>query len=57
MLNGRDDPFARDAPALADALIARGAHFDFREISAGHELAAADVTEATTWIAGKRLGT
>ncbi|MFW6024308.1 MAG: VOC family protein [Dichotomicrobium sp.] len=57
LLSGRDDPFARDAPALADALIARGAHFDFREISAGHKLAAADVTEATTWIPGKRLGT
>ena len=53
LLNGRDDPFARNAPALADALIVRGAHVDCREIAAGHELAAADVTEAATWVRRK----
>ena len=54
MLNGRDDSFARNAPALADALMVRGAHVDCREIAADHELAAADVTEATTWVRQKR---
>ena len=46
VLNGRDDPFTRDAPALAEALEARGALVVSREVSAGHKLAAADTTEA-----------
>jgi phospholipase/carboxylesterase len=54
MLNGRDDSFVRNAPALADALIVRGAQVDRRELAVGHELAAADVMEATTWVRRKR---
>jgi phospholipase/carboxylesterase len=51
VLDGRDDPFARNAPALADPLMERGAKVDSRELPADHELAAADVTEAAEWIA------
>lgn len=50
MLNGRDDPFARNAPALPDAFIVRGAQVVFRELPADHELTAADATEAAQWI-------
>jgi len=50
VLNGRDDPFTRNTPALADALVARGAQVAFRELSADHELSDADVTEAAKWI-------
>jgi phospholipase/carboxylesterase len=49
-LNGRDDPFTRNAPAVADALVARGAQVDFRELSGDHELSTTDVTEAAGWI-------
>lgn len=54
MLNGRDDSFARNAPALADALIVRGAQVDRRELAVSHELAAEDVMEAATWLRRKR---
>jgi phospholipase/carboxylesterase len=50
VLNGREDPFARNAPQLADAIDARGARVNFRELSAGHELAVVDVTETSRWI-------
>jgi phospholipase/carboxylesterase len=50
VLNGRDDPFTRNGPAVADALAAHGAQVDFRELSAAHELSTADVTEAAEWI-------
>jgi phospholipase/carboxylesterase len=50
VLTGRDDAFARNAPALADALMAQGAHVDSLQLSANHELAAADVTESVAWI-------
>lgn len=50
VLNGRDDPFTRNAPALADALTARGARVNFRELPVDHELSAADVTETAGWI-------
>jgi phospholipase/carboxylesterase len=50
VLGGEDDPFARDVPALADALRARGADVDSRELSGGHELGAADAIEATEWL-------
>ena len=50
VLNAGDNPFTRSAPALADALMALGAHVDFRDLSADHELSAADVTEAAEWI-------
>ncbi|WP_040485268.1 VOC family protein [Lutibaculum baratangense] len=50
VVDGRDDPFARNAPAVASALKARGAHVDRRELPAGHELAAADAREAAEWI-------
>ncbi|HEV2553362.1 MAG TPA: VOC family protein [Bosea sp. (in: a-proteobacteria)] len=50
VLNGREDPFARNAPQLADPLSAHGARVNFRELSAGHELADVDVTETSRWI-------
>lgn len=57
MLDGRDDPFARNASTLAEDLRVRGAHVESRTLSAGHELAAADVTEAAEWIRRNLLGT
>nr|WP_247648127.1 VOC family protein [Pannonibacter phragmitetus] len=50
VLTGRDDELARHAPALADALVAHGAHAISLELPASHELTAADITEATQWI-------
>lgn len=50
VLNGRDDPFARNAPQLAGALKARGARAASLELPAGHELADVDVTETSRWI-------
>lgn len=50
VLTGRDDELARHAPALADALVAHGAHANSLELPASHELTAADITEATQWI-------
>lgn len=49
MLNGRNDPFARKAPELRDALQAGGAEIASRDLAAGHELTASDVTEAVEW--------
>ncbi|WP_274425208.1 VOC family protein [Chelativorans sp. YIM 93263] len=49
-LTGRDDAFARNAPALAYALMVQGARVDSLELSADHELVAADVTESAEWI-------
>jgi len=56
-LDGSDDPFACNASTLAEDLRVRGAHVESRELSAGHELAAADVTEAAEWIRRNLLGT
>ena len=56
-LNGCDDPFTRGAPALADALAARGAQVDFRDLPADHELSSADATEAAKWIRQNLSGT
>ncbi|RCS24213.1 ring-cleaving dioxygenase [Phyllobacterium salinisoli] len=53
VLTGHDDAFARNAPALADALMAHGARVDSLELTANHELVAADVTESTEWIRRK----
>lgn len=50
VLNGRDDPFAQNALELGNALSARGAEVDVRELPAGHELADADVAEVSRWI-------
>lgn len=49
MINGRNDPFARKAPELRDALQAGGAVVASRDLAAGHELTAADVAEAVEW--------
>jgi phospholipase/carboxylesterase len=50
VISGRDDPYAPDVAELADALVARGALVVSREVSAGHELAGADVIETSEWI-------
>ena len=50
VLSGRDDPYAPNGTELADTLMTRGALVDFRELSAGHELADADVIETSEWI-------
>ncbi len=57
VLNGRDDPFTRNSPELAQALEARGVQVDARELSANHERSAADVTEAASWISAASLST
>lgn len=51
MLDGRDDPAAREAPRLADDLRARGAQVEARTASGGHELTGADVAETAEWLA------
>jgi phospholipase/carboxylesterase len=53
VLAGRDDAFARNSPALTYALMAQGARVDSLELSANHELAAADVAESAEWIQRK----
>jgi phospholipase/carboxylesterase len=50
LLTGRNDHLAHGALALAEPLMSRGAHVDRSELPAGHELTAADVTEAAQWI-------
>jgi phospholipase/carboxylesterase len=50
MLNGRRDPYARQAPALKTALEAAGAQLTSRDLAAGHELAAADEAEIASWL-------
>ena len=50
VLSGRDDPYALNGTELADTLMTRGARVDLRELSAGHELAGADVIETSEWI-------
>ena len=50
VLGGRNDPYARAMPQIAAALEGRGAHVDFREIAAGHELSDADVTATSDWL-------
>lgn len=50
MLNGRNDSFAAEVPALQDALQAGGAEVLFRDLAAGHELTDADATEMAGWL-------
>ncbi|QEE43212.1 ring-cleaving dioxygenase (plasmid) [Rhizobium sp. WL3] len=50
LITGRDDALGRHAPALIDALVAYGAQASILEISASHDLSAADVIEAREWI-------
>lgn len=50
VLCGSDDPYARTAPDLAKALMSRGASVDVRQLSAGHELVDADISETAEWI-------
>lgn len=50
MLNGVDDPFARMAPALEEALRTGGADLESRTLPAGHQLTPQDVAEATSWL-------
>jgi phospholipase/carboxylesterase len=54
LLNGRDDPWTRNGPALAEVFRARGAHVEAHELPLDHTLAAADVAEAARWI-GRNL--
>jgi phospholipase/carboxylesterase len=50
VLNGRNDPFAVQAPALQDAVQAGGAEVAFRDLEAGHDLTEADTTEMASWL-------
>ena len=50
MLNGARDPFGRMAPALETALRQAGADLTVETLSAGHELAAEDLTRARSWL-------
>ena len=49
MLNGRDDPFARNAPQLADWFRRSGALLDVKEVAGGHSLTEADSAVARAW--------
>ncbi|MDO5620053.1 MAG: VOC family protein [Paracoccus sp. (in: a-proteobacteria)] len=53
MLNGQNDPFARMAAPLENALRAGGAALDARTIAAGHELNGQDLTIAQDWLHGQ----
>jgi phospholipase/carboxylesterase len=57
LLNGRDDPFARNLSTPADDLKTRGANVLSRTLAAGHELSGADVTEAARWLRASLLAT
>ena len=56
LLSGADDPFARMAPALADALRKAGATLDARTLPAGHALGAADAQLAKVWLEQRMSG-
>jgi len=50
VLSGLDDPYAGGAAELANALTARGASVEVRELPAAHEPVAADVTKTSRWL-------
>jgi phospholipase/carboxylesterase len=50
IVDGNDDPMARNAPSLAAALAACGAQVARHQVPAGHQLAAADIMLAAEWI-------
>lgn len=52
---GRRDPYGVHAPALAQLLARHGARVDFAWTDAGHELTAADVERAQSWLASGPL--
>jgi phospholipase/carboxylesterase len=54
LLNGRDDPWTRNGPALDEVLRSRSARVEAHELPVDHTLAAADLTEAARWI-GRNL--
>lgn len=49
MLDGSDDPFARNAPALANWLRERGAALEQQQLEGGHSLTEADTAAAKAW--------
>ncbi|MCD1620260.1 VOC family protein [Salipiger manganoxidans] len=53
-LSGDRDPYGAYAPALNDWLAAQGATLEARQLSAGHELGAADLDIARDWLATLR---
>ncbi|MFK8251941.1 VOC family protein [Ancylobacter terrae] len=50
LIEGRDDPYTAHVPALTDALASCGARVDFQQLSADHELTAADAIASADWI-------
>ncbi len=50
MITGKSDPYGTHAPALEDWLRASHADLDAREISAGHQLTAEDLSIAADWL-------
>lgn len=56
LLNGRDDPWTRNGPPLAEVLRAGGALVEAREVAADHGLTAADVSEAAGWLERNLMG-
>ncbi|WP_339947475.1 VOC family protein [uncultured Albimonas sp.] len=49
-LEGRDDPLARDAAGLTEALLAGGADVELQSLPASHDLTPADVAASSRWI-------
>jgi phospholipase/carboxylesterase len=47
VLGGRDHSYGPDGAKLANALAARGARVNFKELPSGHSLTGADVVEAS----------
>lgn len=50
VLSGRDDTMSPSVSTLPNDLRAKGAHVDALQVSAGHDLSGADVTEAAEWL-------
>lgn len=53
LLSGAQDPFARLAPRLGQALRDGGAMVDAQTLAAGHELSPDDLSKARDWLSGR----
>lgn len=49
-VTGSSDPYGSYAPALHEALLRAGATLEHRELPAGHQLTAQDVTVVREWL-------
>ena len=53
LLSGAEDPFARLAPQLVQALRDAGAAVDAQALAAGHTLSPDDLSKARDWLSGR----